>query len=163
MATAIYCGLSHMRAMLSTEGVDLAIDDDLSSWRDAANEASRQIDGYLLGRYAESSMEDSEWVIYATRTLACWLVTTRRGNPAPAGVQARYEKYIEDLQKATEGKFLVPGLSPRRAGVPTISLPRVVLHPVPRTVIERQRGSKRNLPQDYRQRVDQSERDFYSW
>jgi hypothetical protein len=70
---------------------------------------------------------------------------------------------MEQLQAAALGQFPVPGLSPRRAGVPTLSLPRVVLQPVPRTVIERQRGVVRNLPQDYRQRIDTTERDFYSW
>jgi phage gp36-like protein len=157
MATAVYCGLSDMQRELSAEGVNFAVDDDLRTWFDAAEEASREIDGYLLMRYSESGMDSNAWVRFATRTFACWNLDTRRGNAPPVGVQLRYEKYTALLEKAAGGSFRVPGLSPRRAGVPTLSLPRVVLSPVPHTVIERHRGVLRNLPQDYVQRRDYSE------
>ena len=154
---ASYCTLTDVQRVLSVAGVNLRLDDDPSVYPAVLDEASRQVDLYLVGDYDAAGLADNAWVRYATATFAAWEFATRRGNPAPTGIQKRFERYEDRLEKIAAGLMHVPGLARRRTDVPTLSQPRIRLDPYPRTVIERKRGSSRNHPTDYVQAIDQLE------
>lgn len=154
----LYCDLADVQRVLSADGVLLAIDDDPSSWADAASEASREVDVWLLPCHAQADLQASGWVELCTRVVAAWMLCTRRGNPVPPGLQLRYDQYMDRLEAIHAGRLQVPGIPRRRVDVPTMATPRTRLEPFgPKTVISRQRGPSRNPPQDYDRRDDQTE------
>lgn len=156
----LYCGLIDIQKELSADGVNLAVDDAPVDWQDAAGEASRDIETYLLQGYTQAQLLTSDWVRLCCRTYAAWYLSTRRGNAAPPGVQLRLERYEEKLEAMMAGTMHVPGLSRRRVDAPTLAIPRVRVGPFgPQTVISRKRGPVRNPPQDYDRRDDQTEPD----
>lgn len=156
-STTAYCDLRAVQRIMSVAGINLRVDDDPAVYPTVIDEASREVDLYLLHRYDEANLPASRWVEHCTATVAAWLFCTRRGNPAPTGIQKRYEHYLERLEKIASGLMHVPGLAPRRTDVPTLSNVRVRLDPFPRTVVERTRGGSRNHPQDYTQHLDSRE------
>ena len=160
MSGVLYCDLVAIQKVLSADGVNLAIDDDPSSWADAADEASRDIEFYLLQGYTSAQLQTSPWVEFCCRVVAARCLCTRRGNPIPPGIQLRYDDYLVKLEAIMAGTMHVPGLSRRRVDAPTLAIPRVRVGPFgPQTVISRKRGPVRNPPQDYDRHDDQTEPD----
>lgn len=153
-ATTAYCALADVQRVLSVAGVNLRLDDDPSIYLDVIDEASREVDLYLLHRYQESDLAVNRWVKHCAATIAAWMFSTRRGNPAPVGVQSRFDHYLERLERIAANRMSLSGIAPRRVEAPTLSAPRIRLDPYPRTVIERSRSSTRNLPEDYAQQTD---------
>lgn len=155
---ADYCTIADVQNRLSADGVTYRTDDTPpTTYGDVLDEASREIDFYLFSRYDADLLASSNWVKHQCAVIAAFLLCERRGNPVPRGIAGKYERTIERLEKVQLGVFAVPGIVERRTAVPTMSNVRIRLDPHPRTVVERNRSTTRNQPQDYVQHADRLE------
>lgn len=155
MSDPVYCTITHVSNILSTDGVTYRVDDGtaLDLYAAVIDEASSIIDEYALRFYTSTSMAASRWLTYHCANIAAWLLCTRRGNAPPSGIEMRYEKAMEDLDRVSEGKKQIPGAGQRRTLAPCMSNVRIRLDPFPRTVVEPNRSS-RQRPTDYKQWAD---------
>ena len=157
---ADYCAIADVQNRLSADGVTYRTDDTPpTTYGDVLDEASREIDFYLLARYDGDLLATSDWVKHQCAVIAAFLLCERRGNPVPRGIAGKYERTIAKLEKIQTGtgNVGVPGIVERRTAVPTMSNVRIRLDPAPRTVVERNRSTTRNRPQDYVQHADRLE------
>lgn len=152
-----YCTIDDVQRILSVEGVNYRIDDDPSEYPDVIDEACREVDLYLLPHYSTTTLSGNNWVKYQSAIITAVLLCERRGNPVPRGVDRKYERLTERLERIGSGELHVPGAVRRRTDVPTLSAPRIRLDPYPRTVIERRRGGSANPPEDYPRIDDKTE------
>lgn len=155
---ADYCTIEDIINRLSADGVTYRTDDaPPDDYGDVLDDASRQIDFYLLARYESDQLVTSSWVKHGCAVIASFLLCERRGNPVPRGIAGKFERLMEQLKLIQLGNVPVPGIVERRTAVPTMSNVRIRLDPHPRTVVERNRSTTRNQPQDYVQHVDRLE------
>jgi phage gp36-like protein len=119
---------------LSQIGVDLRIDDDVSTADETIEEATVEVQGYLLRLYSDAQLQQSNWVQLKTTDIAAWMLCGRRGNDVPDSVQQRYEKAIADLERVQSGAVTLPDAAMTKAAAPTLSNQRVRLWPVPNIV-----------------------------
>ncbi len=153
MATALYCSLSDCANRLSSAGVALRLDDGPPAYDgDVIQDASRVIDEHLLLYYTEQNLAISPWVRQRATDIAVVHLAERRGNPAPTGLARRYERTLERLEMCRVQRLFVPDIPMRKACAPTLSNVRVVLAPVPRTVVQRARST--GTVSDYTQMLD---------
>jgi len=130
MAVTLYCTWKDVQARLSQAGAALKIDDDPSTQADVLAEAAVEVNGYCLLDYTPAALAASDWVRYAARNIAAYLACTRRGNPAPQGVQARYEAAIVALARVQAGAATIPDAARRKTQAPVLSNQRARQWPV---------------------------------
>jgi phage gp36-like protein len=153
MATSFYCDWADVKTVLGTEGIELRTDDLTPTERDEIlDEASRELDFYLLTIYAEARLASSPTVKRWCAVVAAQCLSNRRGNPAPTGVQGKFERVIEKLELVAKGTRQIPDIGRRKTEAPVLSSPRIVFGPHPHTVIERTRSTGK--PENYRQNRD---------
>ncbi len=140
MATA-YCTATHIAKRISSSGIDLRVDDDTSAIAAVIEEASIEVNGYLQLLYEVADLAQSEWVRLKTTDIAVYYLCLRRLNSAPKAVEKRYEKAIEDLEKAQSGSVMLPDIPMGKSSVPVISNQRVALDPFVRVVTEPNRST----------------------
>ena len=135
-----YCTIGDARRKLSSEAVDLRLDDgdDGSDALEAADAEINQAAWYL---YSEASLLTNVWVKQRATDIAAYELCIRRGNPAPASVVERYTRALELLEKVRSGSLLIPKCVMSKASAPTMSNVRPTLRPYPRSVVERSRST----------------------
>lgn len=115
----VYATQTDVEAVLSQLGVTLRADDDEDGVSETANityalqEASSQVDFYLLQRYTAAVLATSDYVIKATAALAACLLSRRRGNVVPGSIDAACEKYSKQLEQIATGQYQLPGAAMR--------------------------------------------------
>jgi phage gp36-like protein len=153
MATSYYCSWDDVKTVLGTEGVDNRVDDLTPTEKDEVlDEASREVDFYLLTIYAEGRLASSPTVQRWCAVVAAQFACERRGNPSPTGVQAKFERTVAKMESVQSGARQVPDIGRRKTEAPVLSSPRIVFGPHPHTVIERTRSTGK--PENYRQNRD---------
>ncbi len=153
MATTLYCQQTDVQNRLSADGVNYRIDDvPPSTLGDVLTDASTQIDEHLFFLYDPAQLATSDWVRERCADIAACLLCERRGNPVPPGIQAKYERTMNRLEKIRLGLLAVPNLPIRKEMAPVLSNVRIRLDPFPRTVVER--ANSTGNPQGYNQHLD---------
>lgn len=133
----LYTTRLEVEKRLSVLGVDLRTDDWIPSGTviDAAIEdASVEIDGYLLYLFSAASLASSPWIKKKATDLALCYLCGRRGNPIPQSIKERCELAREQLEQVANGQMVIAELAFRDVAVPTLTNQRVRLRPVPQVV-----------------------------
>lgn len=131
--TTLYVTQDDMEALLSSEGVDLRLDDNADGSVSAAeldrlttqarNYATAQVNRFLTGRYDAADLATS-WVINEWATyLACNWLSRRRGNPGL--FKAEVEEAIKDMKEIRSGASNLEDIPARNPAWPTWSNVRV--------------------------------------
>lgn len=154
-----YCTTTYLEDRISAAGKTLRIDDYSSSGTVQADlltriieNASAQVDLYLLSRYDSVTLAANTWVKHATADLAICILARRRGNPVPDPFAAQCKEVMEQLKLIKDGELPLPEAAERKDSVPVLSNVRVRLDPYPRTVVEQSRST--GVPAGYAQNTD---------
>ena len=132
--TYTYCSSDDISAFLSTVGKEGRVDDDNSGTLTATETgyitsaiswATDRINFFLFRRYDPACLNDSWLVNQWAVILACYWLSSRRGNPPPGSFGDLYKEAIEDLKKVHNGQFDIPNVGEREAGWPAWSNVRV--------------------------------------
>lgn len=152
----IYCAISDVEDILSAAGVNLSCDDDPpNAYGNAIAKAGNQIDKHCFRRYSPANLAQSALVLDWAAVLAAYYLRTRRGNPAPPGMQIMFDNAIADLVEIKKGLNEIPGIPARKSYAPGLSKLRATLRPYPRVVVERSQGTKAGgVPANYHQHSD---------
>ncbi len=138
-----YCDINDVRDVLSQQGVQLAVDDDPpSTWGRVLDKAGNRIDSFLFKRYDPDQLILSDLVRDWAAGLAAYYLRIRRGNPVPDGIAALYQEIMEGLKEVRSALTDIPGIAPRCANAPGLSVKRSTLRPYPRTVVETSQNPK---------------------
>lgn len=156
MTANVYCALADLQDVLSESGVTLRSDDDPpTTLGGAIAKAGNTIDRYLYRRYDPANLVQSNTIKDLAAAIACFYLSTRRGNSPPPGVAIQYDEAIAYLTEVKSGQNEIPGIAARKSYVPVISKMRATLRPYPRTVVERSQGSHATgEPENYPQHTD---------
>lgn len=152
-----YCVEDDIENRISIAGVALRVDDippdDLG---DAIDEASIEVYEHLGTIYDDTQLAASSVIKRWCADIATYHLCTRRGNPAPAVIQRKYDKAIERLEKYQHGTYQLPDAAPRSMAAPVMSNinQRLMPTPHPRVQVRRSTGKR---PTDYVQRMDGSD------
>ncbi len=149
-----YCVLADIQNRLSVVGVTARIDDTPpTTLGDVIDEASRMVDRYCQTRYG-ANLALSNIVKHCTANIAAMFLCERRGNPVPIGIQRKYDRDLEFMEKVEAYGKLIPDIAETKAGVPTLSNVHVQLVPYPHTVVEAGVRRSTGTPQGYTQNRD---------
>lgn len=154
MATTLYCSLANVQGRLGADGVNYRVDDDPTFIQQVLDDASRFVDEHCLLGYSEANLAASPWVKHRTADVAAYLFCERRGNAVPAGIAQKFERAEKKLERVRLGKLQIPDVPARRDLAPVMDNVRIRMDPFPRTVVEKNRSTKRNQPTDYAQHND---------
>lgn len=154
MATTVqYCSWDDVSKRLSAAGARLKVDDNIEeAQQDILNEAAEEVNGYLALLYPIAGLAKSNRVKYYTRDIAVFLACTRRGNPAPGAISARYESTIEALKLLMRGSMTLPDVAQSKMNAPVLSNLRVQNFPVPEVKVVG--GTSTGTPAGYTQFAD---------
>lgn len=92
-----YTTQADIERVLSAAGVTLRADDDDDGIHegtvvtDCIEEATDDLNTYLLERYLDSDLNGNEWIRRKTTRRAALLLCMRRGNPPPASLAKQWE------------------------------------------------------------------------
>lgn len=117
---------------------------------DAITEATEEINKWCYDKYSPAQMARSPLINRFAVRLACYLLSSRRGNPEL--FEADYERILDQLQMIHSGDLRIPGILLRRALAPVWSN----LTTDPRyqyRVIRVQRKTSSRTPRTYRSQV----------
>lgn len=154
MSVTQYTTTALIQARLSSTGVSLRIDDNLTVMTDIIDRASIKVDTYCRARYEPALMASNDWVISHASTIGAVLLCRRRGNNVPRSIQDEYDETMEELKAVAAGTLNIPGLAERREAAPVLSNVHTQLRPHPHTVVDRDQstgkaeGYHRHLPAD---------------
>ncbi len=150
----VYCTIYDIADLISMNSVSLCTDDGPPTNLGAAiQKAGNRVDFYVGRRYTPSELAKSSLVVEWAAAIAAYHLRTRRGNPAAPGAQIHYAQAIADMTEVKLGRNQIPGISPRKGFVPTISIKQVVQRPFNRAVIETDRGSTVTVAENIQQEV----------
>ncbi len=156
MSVTLYCAWSDVEKRIGAEGADLRLDDDGGSpatfKTDILETAATEVNFYLQLLYPVEQLARSNWVKFATRDIAVFLLCLRRNHPAPQGVQWARDNAIALLEKIQAGTAQVPDIGKTKADVPVLSNQRVNLSPFPR--VQTVPGKSTGTPAGYDQASD---------
>lgn len=156
MTTTAYCTQNDLDNEIGAAAVAALTDDSPpTTLRDCIREASTVIDARLRMLYLPSLMAASDWVIIRARVFASAALFRCRGNPIPAGLMAKVQRYEKDLDAVMVGRQQIPDCAPIKANAPVMSNVRVRLDPFPRAVVER--GISTGNPSGYAVNADLTE------
>lgn len=145
---AVYCSASDVESILSSEGVNLHVDDRWPIYSDdpgapispaagqttealqhmeyAIDRASARVEIAIGSRFDISTASTNRWVKWCTAYLAACEVCRRRGNSIPDSLLAQCEEYSSLLVMIGKGEIgYIPGLEPRVEPIPSMSNLRV--------------------------------------
>lgn len=152
--TVLYCSQDDLEQTLSVSGVDLRLDDNPSDTDHVIDDASAQIDAYLLTHYSPAQLAQSRWVKHACSYIALYNLCMRRANSVPGSILKKYEETIKMLEKAALGQFRMGDISPKRPSIPFMSNMRPSVNPWPHTVVMKEKSTGTTTIEDYRQKTD---------
>lgn len=130
MPTPTYCTRADIEAAWNPAAVLAAADDDnngsLSSDEEAhiaraIERAAGWMHAYLEVRYPLADLIDNAWCRDCNAALAAYLLALRQGDDISAGIQAEYERYVNDLAEIRDGRQRVPQVTLSREHAPTVS------------------------------------------
>lgn len=115
---AVYCTSDDVASILSSQGIEWAVDDDRTGNTDGVDElrrvtdcisrASSKINQYVVKWYQLSTLASNTWVKWCCATLAAVALMRRRGDTAPDGLISEYDEYLEFLKDVQLGKSVIP-------------------------------------------------------
>lgn len=144
--TTLYCTQQDVEAILSTDGVQLRLDDDQSGVTDSAESAymtqyigwaTARLNMYLMGRYDAADLAQSYAVNEFAAIMVAQRICRRRGNPAANSIQELYEESIELLKQIKAGVMGLEDVAERTSGAPFWDNIRHTRHALRRTRVER--------------------------
>ena len=118
--TYIYTTKAEMESIFGEDGILLRADDnstdalettETNQLTDVREEATDEINFYCLDRYTAANLDNNIWVRRACSTIACHLLSQRRGNPEQ--YLAPYERLVSRLEKVQQNKLNIPRIAPR--------------------------------------------------
>lgn len=159
----LYATDSDVEDYLSTEGVDLRLDDDNSGTVSPAelsrltvrglNVATARVNLYCSQMYDASGLATS-WMVneWTTCLAACWLCR-RRGNPIPQSIADACDATMHELELVKDGSLTLTDIGMREAAWPAWS--NVTVRPefqLKKVRVQRQISER--SPTDYPQTID---------
>ena len=112
-----YTSQPEMESIFSVDGIELRFDDDdddalspteLDYLDDVIDEATDEVNLYLLDRYNASDLVNNLWVRRQASYIACHRASIRRGNPDQ--YLRKYEEVIAQLQAVQSEELNIPRL-----------------------------------------------------
>lgn len=88
---------------------------------DAINQATEELLLYLGQRYSDAGLAGSTIVNRWCVTLACYFLSTSRGNSPSEWLEAEFQRLMEKLPKVQNGTQPLPGVSLSQNLMPTMS------------------------------------------
>lgn len=131
MPATPYCAREDIDDVLSDEGVGYRATDEANQIEKSGlvtrtiRQASDRVNLYCGERYTAAELATSDYIISATAVIAAYMLSTRRGNPPPPSLEARYKEVFEELGKIQLGQADVPGIVTRGGSVPVLSNLRI--------------------------------------
>jgi phage gp36-like protein len=83
---------------------------------DVVNQATDEINLYLIERYLPAGLAGSTLVNRWATTLGAYFLTLRRGNPPPNSLAVDYERVIKLLERIQAGTLNIPNVATRSRG-----------------------------------------------
>lgn len=118
--------LTEMQRLLSTVGVTEFADHDDSGAadtdvvEDCINQATEEMRMYCW-RYADDTLATSTLANRWATVLACYFLTTRRGNPPPDSLAMQYGDVMAKLELVRIGTLKLPGIATKANYSPAFS------------------------------------------
>lgn len=160
----LYCSETDIAAILSQEGIDLRLDDDMDELVSASelaylttqgiSWATEQVESYVGKIYDVAQLATSWSVNEWTAILAARFLCSRRGNAVPASLEKRKEEVIQDLKEIASGERVIPKLQKRNADWPAWSSVTVDPTYLSRKIRIQRPESERTPPQYPRKNID---------
>lgn len=128
--TQTYCTQADLEAIWPPADLLASVDDDTSGALSATEEsyiaraierAANILNARLEVRYRLADLAANTWCRDANAALAAYLLSTRRGDPAPAHLQQQYDAYLEAVAQISLGKQKLPGQAESFSALPTVS------------------------------------------
>jgi phage gp36-like protein len=125
-----YCTTADLNACWAPNLILASIDDDESgtlspeetSYLERAIErAAGRMNAYLETRYTLTSLAGNTWCRDANAALAVYLLSIRRGEPAPESLQQQYDAYLADLLEISACRRNVPQVTAPLDMRPTVT------------------------------------------
>ena len=117
MTTQTYCIKSDIEALWPPDDLLASVDDDASGTLSATEDgyiaraierAANLMNARLETRYILEDLAANTWCRDANAAIAAFLLSTRRGDPAPAQLQEQYDAYLGTLAAIAAGTLKVP-------------------------------------------------------
>jgi hypothetical protein len=156
-----YCLRADVEAAWPPAAVLDAADDDDNGSLSPAEEANitRAIDraasimnAVLEVRYDLDDLADNVWCRDCNAALAAYLLGIRKTDEAPPGIEAEFDRYLDDLARIRDGQMNVPSVSESDQHCPTVTNFAIDLRehrPKVRRVAETSTGE--NVPSELRE------------
>src|SRR5687767_3655400 len=112
-----YCTRADVEAAWTPAGVLDAADDDNNGSLSAAEEANidraieraaSMMNAVFEVRYDLDDLEDNTWCRDCNAALAAYLLGIRQTGEAPIGIEAEFDRYLDDLTKIRDSQMNVP-------------------------------------------------------
>jgi phage gp36-like protein len=125
-----YCTTTDLEAVWAPDLILASVDDDTSGTLSAGEEAfidraieraAGRMNAYLELRYTLANLAGNAWCRDANAAIAVYLLSIRRGEPAPAVLQEQYDAYLAELLEIAAGRRNVPGAIPLVDATPTVT------------------------------------------
>lgn len=125
-----YCTSADLEAVWAPDQILESVDDDTSGTLSAGEEAfidraieraAGRMNAYLELRYSLASLASNEWCRDCNAAIAVYLLSIRRGEPAPTVLQEQYDSYFAELLEIAAGRRVVPGVTTPRDTLPSVS------------------------------------------
>ena len=119
MSLQTYCTSADLEAIWDPALLLASVDDDEDSVLDALEQtyldraierAAGRMNAYLELRYTLSALASNTWCRDANAAIAVYLLSIRRGDPAPTVLQEQYDAYFDELKEIAAGRLnIAPG------------------------------------------------------
>ncbi len=130
MTTQIYCTKADIEAIWPPTDLLASVDDDASGTLSATEDgyitraierAANQMNVRLEMRYVVEDLADNTWCRDANAAIAAFLLSTRRGDSAPAQLQEQYDAYLAALAAIAAGRLKVPQQAESFTALPSVT------------------------------------------
>jgi phage gp36-like protein len=125
-----YCTTADLNACWAPDLILASVDDDASGTLSpvetgylerAIERAAGRMNAYLETRYTLANLAGNTWCRDANAALAVYLLSIRRGEPAPESLQQQYDAYLADLLEISAGRQNVPQVTAPLDMLPTVT------------------------------------------
>lgn len=160
----LYTTRADIDALLSSDGVDLRLDDNAGGSVSATelaylttqgiNYATDRVNNYLMGRYAPVNLYASWTVADWTTILAARWLCSRRGNDVPKSLERMYKETVEEMEEVRTGAMALAAIEEYVINAPAWSNVRVTPHSRMKRLRVERPLSERTAPGFSRRNVD---------